>query len=262
MTALHTLNRLAYNLVDAGRQPQPHSPHRTGMEPSDPSNPLDPFPDQPVSPSESAMRPRSLGILVAGVALGVLLAMLFLHVAFSEKTAWWNHLTAYLTGRITTIDTSSVSVVEKIRRLSRLETVLYSIDKVVEGQRENILLPNFLAGDKMLLIAHGEVIAGVDMAQLKAGDISVNGDTVRIHLPGPQILSTRLDNQHTRVYSRSTGLLVAADPNLESEVRQAAEERITQAAIADGILDKARINAQASVTTLLYGLSFHTVQVD
>lgn len=211
--------------------------------------------------SQNRKRTRRLGILLGGVGLGILLATLFLHVAFSERTAWWNHLTGYLTGRTTTIDTSSVSVVEKVRRLSRLETVVYSIDKVVEGQRENVLLPSFLTGDKLLLIAHGEVIAGIDMAQLKSGDVSVNGDTVRIHLPAPQILATRLDNQHTRVYSRTTGLLVAADPNLESQVRQAAEQQITQAAISDNILDKARQNAQVSVTTLLYGLGFHQVQV-
>jgi hypothetical protein len=211
--------------------------------------------------SQNRTRPRRLGILLGGVGLGILLATLFLHVAFSERTAWWNRLTGYLTGRTTTIDTSSMSVVEKVRRLSRLETVVYSIDKVVEGQRENVLLPSFLTGDKLLLIAHGEVIAGIDLGQLKAGDVSVGGDTVRIHLPAPQILATRLDNQHTRVYSRTTGLLVAADPNLESQVRQAAEQQITQAAISDNILDKARQNAQASVTTLLYGLGFHQVQV-
>ena len=225
---------------------------------SQPANP-------PQSPAKGQKRPRRLGILLAGVVLGVLLATLFLHVAFSERTAWWNrlasNLTSYLTGRTTTIDTSSMSVVEKVRRLSRLETVVYSIDKVVEGQRENILLPNFLAGDKLLLISHGEVIAGVDMAQLQAGDITVSGDSVRVHLPASQILATRLDNQRTRVYSRTTGLLVAADPNLESEVRQAAEHQITQAAIADGILNKASQNAQASISTLLYGLGFHTVNI-
>jgi hypothetical protein len=222
---------------------------------------MDQFQSSPPNHPTSQKRPRRLGILLAGVGLGVLLATFFLHVAFSEKTAWWNHLTGYLTGRTTTIDTSSVSVVEKIRRLSRLETVVYSIDKVVEGQRENVLLPSFLTGDKLLLIAHGEVIAGIDLGQLKSGDVSVSGDAVRIHLPAPQILATRLDNQHTRVYSRTTGLLVAADPNLESQVRQAAEQQITQAAITDGILDKARQNAQASVTTLLYGLGFHQVAV-
>jgi Protein of unknown function (DUF4230) len=212
-------------------------------------------------PSSGEKSRRRIGILIAGIILGVLLASLFIHVARSERSDIWNRLAGYLTGRTTSIDTSSTSIVEKIRRLSRLESVVYSIDKVVEGERENVLLPSFLAGDKLLLVAHGDVIAGVDLSQLKSGDISVKGDTVRIHLPAPQILTTRLDNQHTRVYSRTTGLLIAADPNLESEVRQAAEQQIAQAALADGILDKARINAQASVSTLLYGLGFHTVEV-
>jgi len=226
---------------------------------------MDPIQDQPgaapPAPGPTASPARRLAILAAGIALGIILASLFLHAAVSAKADLWNRLAGYLTGRTTTIDVSSTSVVEKVRRLSRLESVIYSIDKVVEGQRENVLLPSFLAGDKLLLIAHGDVIAGVDLSQLKPGDVSINGDAVRIHLPAPQILTTRLDNQHTRVYSRTTGLLVAADPNLESEVRQAAEQQITQAAIADGILDKARTNAQSSVSTLLYGLGFHTVEV-
>jgi len=205
---------------------------------------------------------KRLGLLLGGIVLGVVLASLFLHATVAAKAELWNRLAGMLTGRTTTIDTSSVAVVEKVRKLSRLETVVYSIDKVVEGQRENVLLPNFLAGDKLLLISHGEVIAGIDLGQLKPGDVVVSGDAVRVHLPATEVLTTRLDNQRTRVYSRTTGLLVAADPNLESAVRQAAEEQIKQAAIADGILDKAHTNAQAAVTTLLYGLGFHTVAVD
>ena len=76
------------------------------------------------------------------------------------------------------------------------------------------------------------------------------------------MLGTRLDNAHTRVYSRTTGLLVEADPNLESEVRLAAEDQFTRAALADGVLDKARQNARASVTALLRGLGFQTVDVE
>jgi hypothetical protein len=105
------------------------------------------------------------------------------------------------------------------------------------------------------------VIAGIDLAQLKAGDVQVKGDAVQVRLPPAQILTTRIDNGRTRVYSRMTGLLVAADPNLESEVRLAAEQQITQAALDDGILDKARANARTSVTALLYGLGFRTVDV-
>jgi len=56
----------------------------------------------------------------------------------------------------------------------------------------------------------------------------VHGDAVAVRLPQPQILTTRIDNDKTRVYSRITGLLVAEDPNLESEVRLAAEQQFTQ----------------------------------
>ena len=167
-----------------------------------------------------------------------------------------------MTGRSTRIDTSTPAVVEKIRQLSRLETVNYSIDKIVEGNKEYPYLPNFLTGDKLLLIAHGEVIAGIDLNQLKNSDVSVHADAVEVELPEPQILTTRIDNGQTRVYSRVTGLLVPADPNLESQVRLAAEQQFTQSALADGVLDKARQNARGSVTALLYGLGFHHVQVN
>jgi len=200
----------------------------------------------------------SLTTLAVGILLGFLLLSAFAHVA---QTGLWSRFASYITGRGTSIDISSPAVVEKIRQLSRLETVVYSLDKIVEGDRQSPYLPDFLVGDKLLLVAHGEVIAGVDLGQLKPGDVSVRGDAVHVRLPAPQVLSTRIDNDRTRVYSRTTGLLVPADPNLESQVRLVAEQQIAQAALADGILDKARQNARTSVTALLYGLNFHTVDV-
>jgi hypothetical protein len=199
-----------------------------------------------------------LSALAAGILFGFLLLSALAHVA---QNGLWNRFVNYATGRGTTIDVSSPSVVEKIRQLSRLETVVYSLDKIVDGERQSPYLPDFLVGDKLLLVAHGEVIAGVDLGQLQAGDVSVNGDAVQVRLPAPQVLTTRIDNGRTRIYSRTTGLLVPADPNLESEVRLTAEEQITQAALSDGILDKARQNARTSVTALLYGFGFHKVDV-
>jgi hypothetical protein len=211
----------------------------------------------PVNAPPKTRRP-SLGALILGVVIGFLLLSGFTHVA---RVGMWDRLAAYVTGRRTTIDISSPSVVEKIRQLSRLETVVFSMDKIVSGGRESPYLPDFLVGDKLLLVAHGEVIAGVDLSQLKAADVSVHGDRVQVRLPAAQVLTTRIDNSRTRIYSRSTGLLVPADPNLESEVRQAAEQQIAQAALDDGILDKAQQNARTSVTALLSGLGFHSVEV-
>ncbi len=204
-------------------------------------------------------RLRSLAALGIGVLLGLLLAVIvFSH---GSQTGLWDRVAAFVTGRPLRFDVSSPSVVEMIQKLNRLETVEYSLDKIVEGERQSAYLPDFLAGDKLLLVAHAEVIAGIDLAQIKAGDVQVNGDTVHVHLPPAQIFTTRIDNSRTRVYSRTTGLLVASDPNLESDVRQTAEQQIAQAASDDGILDKARQNARTSVTALLYQLGFRTVDV-
>ncbi len=51
------------------------------------------------------------------------------------------------------------------------------------------------------------------------------------------------------------------DQNLESDTRARAEKQLQQAALSDGILDAARKNARATVTTLLYSLGFNQVDV-
>lgn len=204
-------------------------------------------------------RPKfSLGTLVLGMVLGLVLLATFAHLA---QSGLWSRFAGLMVDRGFGTDISSPAVVEKIRQLSRLETVVYSLDKIVGGERQTPYIPDILVGDKLLLIAHGEVTAGVDLGQLKSSDVSVKGDVVHLRLPDPQVLSTRIDNGKTQIYSRTTGFLVPADPNLESEVRLTAEQQITQAALADGILEKTRQNARTSVTALLYGLGFRTVDV-
>jgi hypothetical protein len=201
----------------------------------------------------------SLWALLAGVLIGFLLLAGIAHVA---RGGIWNRFAGFMTGRSTRVDVSSPTVVDRIRQLARLETVVFSMDKIVEGDRRSAYLPDFLVGEKLLLIAHGEVTAGVDLEQLKPGDVWVHGDAVTVRLPAAQVLSTRIDNSKTRVYSRMTGLLVAADPNMETQVRQVAEDQITKAALEDGILNKARENARTGVSALLAGLGFKNVDVE
>jgi len=170
-----------------------------------------------------------------------------------------------ITGRTTAFDTSVPAVVQRIQRLNRLETVVYSIDTVVEGSHSSAVLPDLLAGDRLLLVVHGQSIAGIDLGQLKPEDVRIEdkdgGQSIHVTLPPSQLFVTTLDNQHTRVYARSTGLLVPADQNLESDTRAKAEQQLQQAALADGILDTASKNARATVTTLLYSLGFNHVDV-
>jgi uncharacterized protein DUF4230 len=139
--------------------------------------------------------------------------------------------------------------------------VNYTMDKIISGEHSNQYLPKFLAGDRLLLIVHGEAVAGINLASLQASDVTVRGDRVSIHLPAAEVFSTRIDNAKTRVYSRDTGLFSAPDPNLESEVREEAERQLGQAALQDGILANATENAKTTITGLLRGFGFREVEI-
>jgi hypothetical protein len=197
-----------------------------------------------------------LALVLGAVALGA-----FVHHA---RTGVAGRLASLITGRPLVIVTAP-DVVEKIQRLNRLETVVYSLDTVVEGDESNPILPDALAGDKLLMIVHGQTIAGVDMSQLKPDSVEIteggNGRTIRLTLPPSQVFVTTIDEGKSRVYARDTGLFVHADPNLESQVRAKAQNELQQAALSDGILDAAAKNAKSTVTAMLEGLGFTKVDV-
>jgi len=173
-----------------------------------------------------------------------------------------SHLWSAVTGRTLSIDVSQPTVVDRIQRLQRLETVVYTMDKLVTGAKENLIFPDFLAGDRLLMMVHGEVVAGIDFANLKPGDVRVDGKEIHLHLPASQVFRTRIDSAKTRVYSRQTGWLAPTDPNLETQVRQEAERELQEAALADGILQTAQQNAGSTIKSLLQGLGFEKIDFD
>ena len=135
------------------------------------------------------------------------------------------------------------------------------MDKIVVGERESRYLPKFLAGDRLLLIVFGEVTAGIDVGRIQTADVVSEGPAIRLKMPEPEVFASRLDNERTRVYSRVTGLFSRVDPDLESDVRREAERQIRQAALDNGILEVAKRNARATLTSFLRGLGFEQADV-
>ena len=196
-----------------------------------------------------------------GIFIGVLLTLIVMAIViWLAAGSGALQLLANLRGGHSLIGVDQPTVVRQIAQLQRLETVKFTMDKIISGERENPYLPKFLISDRLLLVVHGEVIAGVDLSALQPADVSVQGKSVSVHVPSAQILVTRLDSAKTRVYSRDTGLFSSTDPNLESEVRQRAEQQLQEAALDGGILKSAEENARTTVASLLKGLGF--TQVD
>ncbi|MCJ7740242.1 DUF4230 domain-containing protein [Candidatus Microgenomates bacterium] len=150
-----------------------------------------------------------------------------------------------------------------MRNLQRLETASFTIEKIIDGgtPEENVF-QQFLFGDRILLIAHGQVIAGFDLSQISEKDIEVSGSNLKITLPKPQILITSLDNTQTRVYDRQRGILISGNKDLESEARLAAETSIKDAACKGDILKQAQDNGRKQLTAILTALGFSTITIE
>lgn len=190
------------------------------------------------------------GFLLALFAVGLIIWL-------ATGTGLLSLLRAYRGGTLIHID--QPTVVRQIQKLQRLETVSFTMDKIISGEHDSPYLPKFLVSDRLLLIVHGEVIGGVDLSKLQPADVVVQGQSISLRLPQAQILVTRLDNAQTRVYSRDTGLFSSPDPNLESEVRQEAERQLQEAAMQGDILKTADGNARSTISSLLQGLGFKKV---
>jgi len=151
-----------------------------------------------------------------------------------------------------------VTIVHEIRTLARLETIQYTIEKVVTAETgQNVLAPLF--GDRLLFVAHGYVTAGIDLEKIGPQDMVVRDGTLYVTLPEAEVFVATLDNEKSYVYDRETGLLTHGDINLETAARQVAENQIEQAALDDGILDQARANAETYLKSLLNSLGFPQV---
>ena len=142
-----------------------------------------------------------------------------------------------------TIIPDPVTIIHEVQALARLETIHYTIEKVITAETNQGALAA-LFGDRLLFVAHGYVIAGIDMQKIKTEDLWLEGNMLNVRLPAAEVLVASLDNDKSYVYDRQTGLFTPGNPKLETQARQVAEQEILKAAIADGILDNASTNAQ------------------
>jgi hypothetical protein len=157
-----------------------------------------------------------------------------------------------------TVVPDPVTIINQIRPLARLETIQYTIEKVITAEvGQDSLAPLF--GDKLLFVGHGYVTAGIDLQDIGLKDFVVQDGEIRMRLPAAEIFDATLDNDKSYVYDRETGLLTHGDINLETTARQAAEEQIKQAALDDGILAQAQSNAESYMESLLNKLGYSQV---
>ncbi|WP_441292001.1 DUF4230 domain-containing protein [Sorangium sp. KYC3313] len=151
-----------------------------------------------------------------------------------------------------------------IRDLSRLETTEVHVEKVVDlADRQSRLFGLVQATDALLLVAVGHVTIGVDLARIGEGDIAMDPETgvARLTLPAPEVFSTRLDEDETYVYTRSTSLLARRNEQLEARARKEATAAIEKAALEGNVMARAKAQAERQITALATQLGAKRVEI-
>lgn len=154
-----------------------------------------------------------------------------------------------------TIIPDPVTYITEVRALARLETIQYSVEKVITAETGQGTF-GFLFGDKILFVAHGTVIAGIDMSKINPEDMRLDNGVLYVKLPASEIFVATLDNDKSYVYDRQIGALTKGSETLETTARQAAEQEISKAAVEDGILDVAQQNAVTYLTRFFAALGY------
>ncbi len=146
---------------------------------------------------------------------------------------------------------STATIVQQVQTLSELVTVKYVLEKVV-------ILDDikWYGENRVLLVAHGIVKAGVDLQEIKPEDVRVEDKKLLLKLPRARITDVYLDEQKTRVVDRSTGLLRAFDKDLEQNARRQAVEELRIAARSNRIYEDAEERARLQLANLFHQLGY------
>jgi hypothetical protein len=189
------------------------------------------------------------------VILGVVVIAAFVYLERRAK----REAEEIVTPHEETVDVGAI--VTRVRSLNRLETSEMRITHVATVKQTYKYVPDALGGDSLTLLAAGDVIAGFDFSQLTENDVTHDATgTVILHLPPPEILVTRLDNNATRVINRNTGILRREDSDMESRARAHVETMIRDEALKNGILKQAQDNGEKVLAELLHTLGFQRVR--
>src|ERR1051326_458180 len=108
------------------------------------------------------------------------------------------------------------NLVLQVQGLSQFVTVKYVMEKVVKLESEPALY-GLHPGDRIIIIAHADVKAGVDLAQISPDDIKVSNKKISLTIPPGKILDCYLDEKYTQVWEHKLAIFRKFDPHLRSE---------------------------------------------
>ena len=235
---------------------------------AEPGTPVEERADTPLVPDAPApvqvgRKSAFRGLLWLGGIVAVLVALLVGARAVNILPGFDNPFSDRTTDR------SQPVLLQSMRDLSRFVAADGNFQVIVDLQENKENIPEFLLNKRTLFVGAGTVEAYVDFSTLTEGAVKPNADNtaVEIALPAPQLGKAALDMERSYVVAEERGLLnriggaFSDDPNQQQQVYQLAQQRITEAATASELADRAQENTEKMLRGLLGSLGYTTVTV-
>lgn len=204
---------------------------------------------------------RLLLMTTGGITLVALLALIGI---WRSGSRFFSELNALFVPSTPDVNVHSI-VVRQVRDASELTTTVFAMQAVVPTSQDRAVGGLTVGTTKLLYIAYGEVRAGVDLGALAARDVEVSSDTLRVRIPPPRILDSKIDVNRSQVYDYNRGFLnLGPDvaPKLQTLAEQAALRKIVAAGCANNVLEQANDRARLVVTQLLDTGKYKEVTVE
>jgi len=155
-----------------------------------------------------------------------------------------------------------VVTVLSLRPLAELATVEYPV--VVDIPNERIpedIRKHLGVKEEVLMLVYADVKAGFDLSKLSEKDIWIDGTRVQLYLPEPEILSTSIDFDQTRIVDYEKSIIFDNDPELQTNTLEKSQTAIEQSVMESGIMEMATLFGQIFFENHLRSLGFTEIKV-
>lgn len=169
----------------------------------------------------------------------------------------------------TEIDRSQPPLLVQLSDLAEYRAASSSFELIVDLENDVKFLPDFVAGERSVMVAAGTVDAKVDFSKLTEQNIVVTEDRkgVVVHLPPPVIVDPRVDNERTEVVARQRGIFTriggvfSDQPVNDQKLYVLAEQKLRVAAQESQLRDLAEKNTKSMLEALLRSLGFEQITI-
>jgi hypothetical protein len=197
------------------------------------------------------MQSKSNRSISAGCWVKIILLLAIILVL--KITNWlpsWN----IFSSQPVTIDDTPI-LIKDIRSLGQVITATFSDEVVADSVIKHHFPQLPLTDDRLVIIARGKVLAGVDMKLLADSSITVTKDTVRMQLPQTKIIDVIINPADYETFEETGQWSQEA----VTAVKLKAKDKITANAFTKNIIEKANTKAKAVIEDFLHAAGFKVV---